>query len=481
MKTQPKKSAKSAGPSHLLIDDSDAWKDIKAPERKRIDKFGDDYRQFISIVKTEREANTEGVALAEAHGFRNFDSYVEAGERLVPGDKVYVTIKGKTLLLFQVGKRPLTEGMRIVGGHTDSPRLDLKPRPLYEEGGMALLDTHYYGGIKKYQWVALPLALHGVVVRKNGSTVNVTIGEDPDDPVFVITDLLPHLGQAQGDRKLRDGITGEGLNVLFGSGTAGGKNDSDAIKLNVLDILHKKYGFDEADLASAEREIVPAGPARDLGIDRSMILAYGHDDRISAYTAIRGLLDLKQIPEYTALCILCDKEEIGSVGATGMNSFLFENVMAEVCNIAVDNYSDLELRRCLKNSKMLSADVNALHDPNYPEVSSPNKNMARLNRGLVLTKYVGARGKSGSNDASAEFMAECRRIFDNAGVLWQTGEIGKVDQGGGGTIAYMLARYEMEVVDCGVGVLSMHAPWEVASKLDTYMAYKGYKAFYQSK
>ena len=273
----------------------------------------------------------------------------------------------------------------------------------------------------------------------------------------------------------------KGLNVLFGSGTAGGKNESDAIKLNVLDILHKKYGFDEADLASAELEIVPAGPARDLGIDRSMILAYGHDDRISAYTAIRGLLDLKQVPEYTALCILCDKEEIGSVGATGMNSFLFENVMAEVCNVAVDNYSDLKLRRCLKNSKMLSADVNALHDPNYPEVSSPNKNMARLNRGLVLTKYVGARGKSGSNDASAEFMAECRRIFDNAGVLWQTGEIGKVDQGGGGTIAYMLARYEMEVVDCGVGVLSMHAPWEVASKLDTYMAYKGYKAFYQSK
>ena len=252
-----------------------------------------------------------------------------------------MTVKGKTLLLFRVGKRPLTEGMRIVGGHTDSPRLDLKPRPLYEEGGMALLDTHYYGGIKKYQWVALPLALHGVVVRKNGSTVKVTIGEDADDPVFVITDLLPHLGQAQGDKKLRDGITGEGLNVLFGSSTAGGKNDSDAIKLNVLDILHKKYGFDEADLTSAELEIVPAGPARDLGIDRSMILAYGHDDRISAYTAIRGLLDLKQVPEYTALCILCDKEEIGSVGATGMNSFLFENVMAEVCNLTVDDYSDL--------------------------------------------------------------------------------------------------------------------------------------------
>jgi aspartyl aminopeptidase len=482
MPSKTKKSNKPSNSNHLLIQENDSWKNITAAERKRIDKFGDEYRGFISTVKTEREANDEGVALAEAHGFRNLDDIMAKGERLKPGVKAYATIKGKTLILFHIGKRPITEGMRIVGGHTDSPRLDLKPRPLYEEGGMALLDTHYYGGIKKYQWVALPLALHGVVVRKDGTKITLNIGENPDDPVFTITDLLPHLGQQQGEKKLREGITGEGLNVLFGSHSTGKKQDSgDGIKVKVLEILHKKYGFDEADLTSAELELVPAGPARDLGIDRSMILAYGHDDRVSAYTAIRGLLDLKRTPEYTALCILCDKEEIGSVGATGMNSFLFENVMAEVVNLAVDDYNDLALRRCLKYSKMLSADVNALHDPNYPEVSSPNKNMARINKGLVLTKYCGSRGKSGSNDASAEFMAEVRRIFDDAGVVWQTGELGKVDQGGGGTISYMLARYEMEVVDCGVGVLSMHAPYEVAAKLDTYMAYKGYKAFYQSK
>ncbi len=467
--------------SKLLIDEGEGWKSIKATEQKKVFTFCEAYRKFLSAVKTEREANDYGVELARADGFRDLESIIAKNGKLHGGDKVYLSVGGKTLLLAHIGKRPISEGMRIIGGHTDSPRLDLKPRPLYEDSGMALMDTHYYGGIKKYQWVTIPLALHGVIVRKNGEHVNVCIGEDPNDPVFTITDLLPHLAGKQAEKKLREAITGEALDVLVGSMPAGANKEKPAIKLNVLKILHERYGIDENDLTSAELEIVPAGPARDLGFDRSMILAYGHDDRVSAYTAMRGLLNLGKTPDYTALCLLCDKEEIGSVGATGMNSFLFENAMAEIVNLLVDDYSEIVLRRCLRNSKMLSADVNALHDPNFPSVSSPNRNMAELNKGLVVTKYVGARGKSGSNDASAEFVAQVRSILDNAGVHWQTGEIGKVDEGGGGTIAHMLARYEMDVVDCGVGVLSMHAPWEVAGKLDVYMAYKGYCAFYASK
>ena len=464
----------------LLLSTENGWLSLSKGEEKELNRFCEEYRVFLSKVKTERDASKEAIELARKKGFIDIKSVLDTKGKISPGDKVYVNIADKTVILFHLGSKDIVEGMRIIGGHTDSPRLDLKPRPIYEDGGLSLLDTHYYGGVKKYQWVTIPLALHGVVTKKNGEVIHICIGEDEKDPVFTITDILPHLGKDQGEKKLTEAITGEGLNVLFGSIPVNLPDVKEKVKLNTLKILNSNYDIDEKDLTSAELELVPAGPARDLGIDRSMILGYGQDDRVSAYTAIRALYDLKQTPQTTAMCILTDKEEIGSVGATGMYSFLFENVVAEIINLTTDNYSDLLLRRCLKNSKMLSADVNALHDPNYPEVSSPNNNMAKMNHGLVLTKYVGSRGKSGSNDAHAEYLAELRRIFDDAGVLWQTGEIGKVDQGGGGTIAFMLARYEMDVVDCGVGLLSMHAPWEVVGKLDVYMAHKGYSSFFKT-
>ncbi len=464
----------------LFFKTENAWPTLPDAERDSVFAFCEDYRRFLSKVKTEREAHSEGVALAEAHGFLSLDDAIATGTRLKPGDKVYAGVADKTLLLAVIGHEDIEQGMRIVGGHTDSPRLDLKPRPLYEDSGLVLIDTHYYGGIKKYQWVTIPLALHGVITRKGGERINVCIGESPEDPVFVITDLLPHLGKNQGEKKLNEGITGEELNALFGSIPAADTDEKEKVKLNILRLLHERYGIDECDFTSAELELVPAGAARDLGFDRSMLLGYGHDDRVSAYTGIRALLDLPDIPKTTAMCILTDKEEIGSVGATGMYSFLFENVAAEIVNLCRSDYSDLILRRCLKHSKMLSADVNALHDPDFADVSSPHNNMAQMNCGLVVTKYVGSKGKSGSNDARSEYIAELREIFDTAGVSWQTGEIGKVDQGGGGTIAFMLARYGMDVVDCGVGVLSMHAPWEVVGKLDVYMAYKGYQAFYRA-
>lgn len=460
---------------NYAIEQKNGWLGTTVKDRKEIFSFADCYREFISTAKTEREANDEGIALAEAAGFRDLSELIAEGETLRAGDRVYLSQGGKTLILAHIGELPADQGFRIIGGHTDSPRLDLKPRPLYEDSGMALLDTHYYGGIRKYQWVTTPLAIHGVVIKKDGTKVTINIGEDPNDPVFCVTDLLPHLAKDQNDRKLGVAITGEGLNVLCGSIPA--KSGSNQVRTAILEKLHGDYGIDEWDLTSAELEIVPAGPARDMGFDRSLLLGYGHDDRASAYPAMRAILDQTQVPQHTAIVLLCDKEEIGSVGSTGMNSQLFENAMAELINLCSDRYCELTLRRALKRSKMLSADVNVLHDPNYPEVSSPNKNMAQISHGLVLTKYVGARGKSGSNDAHAEYIAELRNVFDDAGVVWQTGEIGKVDQGGGGTIAYMLARYEMDVIDCGVGVLSMHAPMEVVSKFDLYQAYRGFAAF----
>ncbi len=460
----------------LKINDDNGWKRISSTDKKKLKAYCSDYIDFLSRAKTERKCHDIGIDMAKDKGYKD----IADCKKLKAGDKVYVSAAGKTLLLIHVGKRPLEEGLRIVGGHTDSPRIDLKPRPLYEDGGMAMFDTHYYGGIKSYQWVAIPLALHGVVVKKDGSKIDISVGEGADDPVFTITDLLPHLGKDQKNKKMHEAITGEGLNVIIGSMPADTK-DSDAIKLNILKLLHDERGIDENDLMSAELELVPAGPARELGLDRSMILGYGHDDRVCAYAGMRALLDQSKTPEHTAVCVLCDKEEIGSVGSTGMESQIFENAIAELINLCEDSYSDLILRRCLKNSAMISADVNALHDPNYADVSSPNHNMARLNQGAVLTKYTGSRGKSGTNDASAEYVAQIRNVLDRANVIWQTGELGKVDQGGGGTIAYMLARYEMDVIDMGVGVLSMHAPFEVAGKLDIYMAYKGFAAFYKSK
>jgi aspartyl aminopeptidase len=460
-----------------------AWARVPGKERLAVEAYCRDYMRFLSAAKTEREAFDLAVGLVQAAGFRDLEAARSSGDRLRPGTKVYRGCRGKTLLAAVVGEGPLEEGLHIVGGHTDAPRLDAKPAPLYEEGGVALLDTHYYGGVKKYQWVALPLALHGVVVREDGTRISVCIGEDPADPVLTITDLLPHLGKDQAAKTMAEGITGEGLNVLAGSLPAEGRDDDakvkEKVKLNLLRWLQAKYGIAEEDLASAELELVPAGPARDLGLDRSMVLGYGHDDRVCAYAGLRALLDLPGTPAHTAMVLLCDKEEIGSVGATGMDSRFFENTVAEMIALAGAG-GELALRRCLERSRMLSADVNALHDPNYPDVSSPN-NMAQINAGVVVAKYTGSRGKSGSSDASAEFMAEIRRVFNRNGVIWQAGELGKVDTGGGGTIALFLARYGMDVVDCGVGLFSMHAPWEVAGKLDTYMAYKGYRAFLADK
>ncbi len=473
-----KKKKKSKAPD-LELKCENGWKTVSAAERKKILGFAEEYKEFLSTAKTERACHDLGISLARDKGYQDLAPQIKSGKQLKAGDKVYLSVGGKTLILARIGKKPITDGLQIIGGHTDSPRIDLKPRPLYENDGICLLDTHYYGGIKKYQWVALPLALHGVIVKNDGTVVPVSVGEDPADPVFTITDLLPHLGKDQAGKKLSDAFPGDNLDVLFGSMPLKGE-DSNAVKKNLLKLLNDNYGVDEADLASAELELVPAGPARDLGLDQSMILAYGQDDRVCSYAGIRALLDQKGTPPHTSICIMCDKEEIGSTGSTGMESYVFENAIAEIVNLCSKDYSDLLLRRTLQASSMISADVNALHDPMFPEVSSPHGNMAKMNHGVVVSKYTGSRGKSRTNDASAEYVARIRKIFDDAKVLWQMGELGKVDQGGGGTIAYMLARYEMDVIDCGVGLLSMHAPFEVAGKLDIYMAYKAYAAFYQA-
>ncbi|RMD79679.1 MAG: aminopeptidase [Lentisphaerae bacterium] len=447
-----------------------------------IEAYSCEYADFLSRAKTEREFHDEACKLAEAKGFRNMDAVASRELPLPAGSKLYRSCGGKTIVLFIVGEEPLDRGMNVIGGHIDSPRIDLKPRPVYEDGSLVLLDTHYYGGIKKYQWVTIPLALHGVVMKADGTKVDVVIGEDPSDPVFCISDLLPHLGAQQMDKPMREAITGEGLNVIAGS-RPHPKEDDEAIatpiKVKFLELLHERYGITEADLISAELELVPAGPVRELGLDRSMLLGYGHDDRACSYAAFHAILAQQATPRYTACCILCDKEEIGSTGSTGMDSMIFENTVAQLLELTAKKPSEFQLRRILRNSRMLSADVNSLHDPNFPDVSAPNGNMAYINHGVVITKYTGSRGKSGSNDASAEYMGMIRRIFDQEQVVWQTGELGKVDQGGGGTIAYMLARYEMDVVDCGVGVLNMHAPHEIAGKLDLFMMARGFDAFYR--
>ncbi|MBI5745334.1 MAG: aminopeptidase [Elusimicrobia bacterium] len=468
-----KKPAKTAS---LASSAKNGYERISPADLKHCEEVNKSYLAYIAKSKTEREAHDEAVLLLEAAGFQDMRQYEKTGQKLSPGAKVYRSSEGKTLMAIVVGKRPLEQGMHIVGGHTDAPRIDLKPNPLYENTGMALLDTHYYGGIKKYQWLTIPLALHGVFVKADGKKVNVNIGEDPADPVLCITDLLPHLAADQYKKSLGEAIPGEGLDVVAGSIPTAEKDKKEKVKHNILALLHKKYGVTEADFQSAELEIVPAAAPREAGLDRSMILAYGHDDRVCAYTGLKAILDLKGVPEYTSCVLLCDKEEIGSVGATGMASNLFENASAELLNLTTPAYSELALKRALHNSWMISADVNALFDPMYPSVSE-KRNSALLNHGVCVTKYGGSRGKSGSSDASAEFMAHIRRIFDRGGVVWQTGELGKVDQGGGGTIAQFMARYGMQVVDCGVGLFSMHAPMELAGKLDIYMAYKGYLAF----
>ena len=450
-----------------------AWEKYDEQGIKEIFDFNEGYKNFMSLCKTERECVKETIRIAEENGYKNLDDVIKNGEALKAGDKVYANNMDKAIALFIVGERPMEDGMKILGAHIDSPRLDLKQNPLYEDTDLALLETHYYGGIKKYQWVTLPLAIHGVVCKKDGTKVDIVIGEDDNDPVIGISDLLVHLAQTQQEKKANKVIEGEDLNVLVGSIPLKGE-EKDAVKANILKILNDKYGIEEEDFLSAELEIVPAGKARDYGIDRSMVMAYGHDDRVCSYSSLMAMLKVDKIDK-TCVCLLVDKEEIGSVGATGMQSKFFENTVAEVMD-RVGDYSDIKLIRALKNSKMLSSDVSAAFDPNYPSVME-KKNSAYFGKGLVFNKYTGSRGKGGCNDANPEFIAELRAIMDKHDVAFQTAELGKVDQGGGGTIAYILANYNMEVIDCGVALHNMHAPWEVASKVDIYEAMKGYYAF----
>jgi len=455
-----------------------AWEHYSAEERARLAAFSDAYRAFLDNAKTEREAAAEAERICRAAGFRNLDTLIKTGEPLEPGDRVYRKWMNKSFMAFVVGSMSIERGMNILGAHIDSPRLDVKQNPLFEDGDLAYLDTHYYGGIKKYQWLALPLALHGVIVKRDGDTVEVSIGEGDDDPVLCITDLLPHLAQEQMEKTASKFVDGEALNILIGSQPeCGGEKEEkkDPVKRAILAVLKRDWGVEEEDFISAELEVVPAGRARDAGLDRSMILAYGHDDRVCAYPSLMALADFDEVPERTLCAVLVDKEEIGSEGASGMRSRFFANTVAELA--ALMGYEgDLVVRRALQNSRMLSSDVSAGYDPTYSSVFE-KKNSAMLNLGVCFNKYTGSRGKSGASDANAEYMAAVRRIMDEANVCWQTSELGKVDVGGGGTIAKFCAEYAMNVIDCGVPVLSMHAPWELVSKADLWEAYKGYCAF----
>ncbi len=461
------------------MDRPNAWKTYTPEQLSELEGFSNAYSAFISNNKIERECVKAAIALAESAGYADLDALVANGTRLEAGSRVYASNRGKSLILIELGSKPLTEGMNILGAHIDSPRLDIKQNPLEEKNDLAYLDTHYYGGIKKYQWVTTPLAIHGVIAKKDGTVVPVCIGEDPADPVFVISDLLIHLSQEQLQKKAAEVIEGEMLDLLVAHRplvVEGEDDKKDAVKAYLLDVLKKQYDIEEEDFISAELEIVPAGPARDLGFDRSMILGYGHDDRSCAYPSLRAQLELEDVPEHTALTILVDKEEIGSVGSTGMTSRFFENVIAEVLALAGYGEGTLALRRCLANSRMLSSDVSAGFDPTFASAFEA-KNAAYLGHGLTFNKYTGVRGKGSSNDADAEYMALIRRVMDEHKVNWQTAELGKVDLGGGGTIAYILAKYNIHVIDSGLPVISMHAPWEVISKADLYEAYRGYKAF----
>nr|WP_186430481.1 aminopeptidase [Clostridium sp. BSD9I1] len=451
-----------------------AWDKYSKEDLEKVFALSERYKKFMSKCKTERECVIELATLAEEKGYKNLEEIIKNSGSLKAGDKVYANNKDKTLALFIIGSEPIEKGMNILGAHVDSPRLDLKQNPLYEDTDLAMFETHYYGGIKKYQWVTLPLAIHGVIAKKDGTVVNVVIGEDDNDPVIGVSDLLIHLAGEQLEKKLGKAIDGEDLNILVGSMPIESKDVKDRVKRNILKLLNEKYDITEEDFVSAELEVVPAGKARDYGLDRSMVMAYGHDDRVCSYTSFEAMMDMEN-PKKTCVTLLVDKEEIGSVGATGMHSKFFENTVAEVMNLAGD-YNELKVRRALNNSKMLSSDVSAAFDPNFPSVME-KKNSAYFGKGLVFNKYTGARGKSGSNDANAEYVAEIRNIMDKHNVSWQTSELGKVDQGGGGTIAYILAEYNMEVIDCGVALHNMHAPWEVASKADIYEAMRGYYAF----
>ena len=467
------------------------WKSYTKEQCVELEKLASDYRKFLDNGKTERECVKVTIRLAREAGYQSLEEVLQEGKQLQPGDKVYAVCMEKAVALFLIGTEPISKGMRILGAHIDSPRLDLKQNPLYEDTELVYLDTHYYGGVKKYQWVTIPLAIHGVVAKKDGTVTQVCIGEDPSDPVFCITDLLIHLSGELLEKKAKVVIEGENLDVLIGSRPLVPEKDEedaqtqegaekkdkvqkDAVKAGILKILKEKYGMEEEDFLSAELEIVPAGAARDCGLDRSMVAAYGQDDRVCSYTSLAALLET-ETQAHTCCCLLVDKEEIGSVGATGMQSRFFENTVAELMN-CMGQYSELALRRCLANSRMLSSDVSAAYDPLYGSAFE-KKNAAYFGKGLVFNKYTGARGKSGSNDANAEYMAWIRKVMDEANVVFQTAELGRIDAGGGGTIAYISALYGMEVIDSGVAVLNMHAPMEITSKADIYEAKKGYTTF----
>jgi len=475
-KESKSKEPKSKG--QLLADKlflalKNCWEGIDAKTEKEVEELAASYRVMLDRGKTEREFSTEAAALLKKQGFKELDNGQSGKKRaFTPGTKVFEHIRGKALVCAVVGKKPIAEGINIVGAHIDSPRLDLKQNPVYEDNELALLDTHYYGGIKKYQWTAIPLAMHGVFIDSNGKKTSVSIGEDDDDPVFTITDLLPHLAQDQMQKKASEVVEGEDLDVLSGSRPYIDEKVKEKVKLRFLSILNEKYGLNEKDFASAEIEFVPAAKARDLGLDRSMIGAYGHDDRSGAYPALRALMEIaaqKEAPEKTALCYFSDKEEIGSVGNTGAQSWGFENFIAALAG-------EDDLRRCFSNSSMLSCDVSPAFDPSYASVYE-KRNSSYMGKGLVINKYTGSRGKVGASDANAEFCARVLAVFDKNKVPWQFGEMGKVDKGGGGTIALHAAKYGIEVLDCGTPVLSMHSPFEVISKIDLYIAFKGYAAF----
>ena len=450
-----------------------AWNTYGKREISELEELNSNYIDFLSDCKTERECVKETVRQAREKGYKSLEEVIEKGQPLKQGDKVYAVCMNKTVALFNIGKIPMEQGMNILGAHIDSPRMDIKQNPLYESNNMAYLDTHYYGGFKKYQWVTLPLAIHGVVVKKDGTKVEVNIGEKDTDPVFCVTDLLIHLAGQQMEKNAAKVIEGENLDILVGSIPLEDK-EKDAVKEGIIGILKNTYEMEEEDFMSAELEVVPAGRAREMGFDRSMIMAYGQDDKVCAYTSLAAMLEMDKLDK-TACCLLVDKEEIGSVGATGMQSKFFENTVAELLNLNGD-YNELKLKRCLAHSRMLSSDVNAAFDPLYSDVFK-NNSSSFLGSGVVFNKFTGSRGKSGSNDANAEYLAVLRNIMDNHNVHFQMSELGKVDAGGGGTIAYIMSLYGMEVIDCGVAVLNMHAPWEVTSKADIYETYKCYKAF----
>lgn len=458
-----------------------AWEKYTKTQLEEVDALSRAYRAFLNHGKTERECVKQIVERVKEAGYKELSELIKEGKTCKPGDKVYAVNMEKAVILFRVGSEPLENGMNILGAHIDSPRLDVKQNPLYEDGDFAFLDTHYYGGIKKYQWVTIPLAIHGVVVKKNGEKVVINIGEKEDDPVFFISDLLVHLAAEQLEKKASKVIEGEALDIIIGNRPLQDVKDDEKkekVQAFTLKLLKEQYGIEEKDFLSAELEIVPAGEAREAGLDRSMVLGYGQDDRVCAFSSLEAILEVQDLKR-TGCCILVDKEEIGSVGATGMQSRFFENAVAELLALTTGAYNDLILRRCLANSRMLSSDVSSAFDPTYA-ASFDKKNVAYLGHGMVFNKFTGARGKSGSNDANAEYLGFIRKVMDDAGVTFQTAELGKVDLGGGGTIAYILSLYGMNVIDCGVPVLNMHAPHEATSKADLYEAKCGYKAFLEA-